>query len=680
MALKHATRIPVTQLSYGPMGHTALVHFALADGRAFSVSATLANVGNDALLLQSSIVDVRGGRYATRVIGDERIPAELGNRLAQDPGTRHSLVRRALDETFSTGQLPYPDAIALRSDIASTMTVDRGEIALRLAFADVSIRCDVRLMLRGEPAGAVGLPSWIPRCGIEGTLVAERCHYAIAGGIATSFGILGLDEDRILIHLDDATDIHVWSIQGSLHAVIARADGQREEYGDVRLTPTATWTSRYTFHDFAEAWHVHIPRAEVELDLRAALADQELVTVTTREPRWQGRCEVDGTVCGRRSSGVAYVVQSPLKPKETLHEFFATIPREVVRALHRELPLPLSHDSVVALMGDGFARYMSDIDLEEFQRSLIAPIREILDRKGKAWRSYVAVLCFHALRGDKRRTDVIQWLLALAEVVHVGSLIVDDVEDASPTRRGGPSCHIAHGVPLAINAGSFCYFVWQSWLARLDVPSADKLRIYELYFEFMRVGHLGQALDLQGVSPTQAEEIGAFGDVSRLMRQLKSIYVLKTGAPASVFAQIGAILAGGGKPQVRAIAELFEAIGIAFQIMDDVQNLKGFVGDSKHCEDLIQAKITMPLLEAMQVLDSSARRDLWQRVVSCAQQPELVPSIIAVLERCDAFGACRRQAQRLLDEAWHAADPLLEASIAKIMIRAFCLYVVDCLG
>jgi geranylgeranyl pyrophosphate synthase len=271
-------------------------------------------------------------------------------------------------------------------------------------------------------------------------------------------------------------------------------------------------------------------------------------------------------------------------------------------------------------------------------------------------------------------------MLFRSEVIHVGSLIVDDVEDASPTRRGGPACHVAHGVPLAINAGSFCYFAWQAWFGRLDIAAAAKLQLYETYFEFMRLAHLGQALDLQGFTRGMIEELVATGDVTLLARQMRSVYLLKTGAPASVFARLGAIVAGGGAAQVRALGELFEALGLAFQIMDDVQNLKGFHGDPKHCEDLAQAKVTMPVIEALRVLELPERRALWARIGRCGQEPGLIPGIVETLDRCGAFAACRAQAHQLLDDAWRAAAPLVEDSIAKLMLRSFCLYVVESLG
>lgn len=663
----------------------ALVHVTLADGRAFSLSAALVRLPGSAYLLRSSLTDVDRRRCATLVIGDRRVPAVLHEQLDREPGSRHPLVRRALGEVLATGRLPYPDAMADPSIVGSScdfagnrliVSADAARsVELRLAYPGERIACELTLVPRQSPIAHGGV-SWVPRCDVEGTIALDGVPHEIAQGTATCFEAFGPEHDRVVIHLDDATEIHAW--RG--WAIITGATRDPEEHDDVTLTPLATWTSLYTFHDYAVAWRFHIPAAHVDLELRAVFDDQELVTVTANEPLWHGRCDVTGTVAGRRVTGVAYLQQTARDAAATLPEFFAAIPRETLRVIHHQLPLPLAFEHVLAMLGDDLGRYVRDVDLGEFQRILIQPIREILDRKGKAWRSYTAVVCYYALRGDKWRQDVIDVLLGLAEVIHAGSLIVDDVEDASPTRRGGPSCHVAHGVPIAINAGTFCYFVWQAWFARLDISAAAKLQIYEIYFEFMRMGHLGQALDIQGFTRGMAEEIVATGDVALLARQMKNVYLLKTGAPASVFARMGAIVAGGGEAQVRAVGDLFEALGIAFQIMDDVQNLKGFQGDPKHCEDLAQAKVTMPVLEAMRVLELRERRDLWDRIGRCGQEPALVPSIIDTLERCGAFTACRDQAHVLLEDAWRAAAPLLEDSVAKIMLRSFCLYVVECLG
>ena len=702
----------------------AQVHFALADGRAFSLSAALvrlpaASGAAPAYLLRSSLTDVSGQRCATLSIGDRRAPEILHERAGREPGSRHPQTIRALQEVLATGRLPYPDATSDRLAVATDrgscelagnrmIALPSGGHQLRLEYPDEQIVCELTLLPltssieRGgiERGGHDLLSSWSPRFDAQGTIALRGVPHAIAQATGTYFQASGPDRDRMVVHLDDGTDIHAWRgtaedprtggraiVVGAEREAAEReaaehdtAEHDAAEHDDVTLAPLATWTSLYTFHDYAVAWRLRIPAAQIDLELRAAVADQELVTVTASDPLWRGRCDVTGTVAGRPVTGVAYLEQVARDAAATLPELFAAVPREALRVIHQQLPLPLASEHVLGLLGGDRGRYVRDVDPEELQRILIQPIREILDRKGKAWRSYTGVVCYYALRGDRRRQDIIDVLLGLAEVIHVGSLIVDDVEDASATRRGGPACHVAHGVPIAINAGTFCYFVWQAWFARVDVPSAARLQIYEIYFEFMRMGHLGQALDIQGFTRGMSEEIVATGDVALLARQMKNVYLLKTGAPASVFARIGAILAGGGVAQVSAVGDLFEALGIAFQIMDDVQNLKGFQGDPKHCEDLAQAKVTMPVLEAMRVLALPERRDLWAQIQRCGQEPELVPRIVDTLERCGAFTACRDQAHVLLEGAWQQAAPLLEDSVAKIMLRSFCSYVVECLG
>ena len=680
----------------------AQVHVALADGRAFSLSVASVrfseavnlsgsqplsigsadedvglactetrlfhNLSGEAHLSWSCLADVERRRCATLVVGNPSVPSVLRERLVREPGSRHPLVRRALAEVLAAGRLPYPDTIGAPSEIVRTAD----GVELRIAFPDERIACELVLAPGRPGAGERSLASWIPRCDVEGTIVIDGIPHA-ARGTGTYFEASAPSHERAIVHLDD-TDIHVWRDGARVRAIV---DGA--EYG-ASLTPLATWTSHYTFHDFGVAWRLHIPEAQVEVELRATFNEQELVTMTAGEPLWRGRCDVTGAVAGRRVGGVAFLEQTARDAAATLPDFFATIPRETRRAIQRELPLPLTIESVLAILGGDLGRYVRDVDREEFQRILIQPIRDIMDRMGKAWRSYGAVMCYHALRGDKFRRDSIDALLALTEVIHVGSLIVDDVEDDSPTRRGGPACHVAHSVPIAINAGTFCYFVWQSWFARLGLGSAAKLQIYESYFEFMRLAHLGQALDIQGFTRSMTDEIVETGEVALLTRQMQNVYVLKTGAPASVFARIGAIVAGGSEVAVRALGELFEALGIAFQIMDDVQNLKGFVGDPKHCEDLTHTKVTMPVLEAMRVLEQRDRRDLWERIVRCGQEPLLVPSIVDTLDRCGAFAACRDQANVLIENAWRGVAPLLEDSIAKVMLRSFCFYVVECLG
>jgi geranylgeranyl pyrophosphate synthase len=307
-------------------------------------------------------------------------------------------------------------------------------------------------------------------------------------------------------------------------------------------------------------------------------------------------------------------------------------------------------------------------------RALVDPIREISDRGGKGWRSYAALACIDVVGGDSRKFG--HWL-AMPELLHVGSLIVDDVEDCSDVRRGGPTCHRLYGQSRAINAGSAAYFLAEPPVSRDDLPAEAKLRIYRLYFDAMRAGHAGQALDLEGLSD-EAEIAVESGNALELERQVLAVHRLKTAVPAGMMARVGAILGGGSDAQIEALGDFFEAVGLAFQIVDDVLNLRGFEGDLKQRgEDIRQGKITLPIAVGFSRLELEARRWLWNSLRSHASEPDAVEGAIGLLEGAGAVEECMRLAQTHVEDAWRALDPVLDASQAKVMFRAFSWFVLE---
>lgn len=82
------------------------------------------------------------------------------------------------------------------------------------------------------------------------------------------------------------------------------------------------------------------------------------------------------------------------------------------------------------------------------------PVWDLLDRGGKRWRPTLCMLIAELY--GKPRQSVFE-LSALIELMHNGSLILDDIEDDSLHRRGKECVHILHGVDVSINAGSFMY-------------------------------------------------------------------------------------------------------------------------------------------------------------------------------------------------------------------------------
>ena len=267
--------------------------------------------------------------------------------------------------------------------------------------------------------------------------------------------------------------------------------------------------------------------------------------------------------------------------------------------------------------------------------------------------------------------------MALPEILHVGSLIVDDVEDESTIRRGEPTCHVTHGIPTAINAGTAAYFLAEPRCSTKISPAEAKLRIYRLYFDTMRAGHAGQALDIGNPEALALRAVQS-GSSAELEARVLALHRLKTAVPAGMLARTGAVLGGGSEQQIEGLGRFFEAVGLAFQIMDDVLNLRGFEGDLKERgEDIRNGKLTLPIVKALGILPLSRREWLWETLQSRPSDRALVASVIEELERIGAISACADMARTLVEEAWSQLDPILEDSQFKVTFRAFGWYVLD---
>ena len=190
----------------------------------------------------------------------------------------------------------------------------------------------------------------------------------------------------------------------------------------------------------------------------------------------------------------------------------------------------------------------------------------------------------------------------------VGSLIVDDIQDKSETRRGGPCAHLIYGEPLCINAGTAAYFQCEQLLSVPGLSEADQVKCYKLYFAALRGGHAGQALDIYG-NDYIMDEVVETGNASVLEQRICAIHRLKTAVPAGTLARMGSLVGGGTPSQIEAVGRFMEAVGVAFQIMDDVLNLRGIYSNKadKNAgallktlgEDIVDGKVTMPVLHVL---------------------------------------------------------------------------------
>ncbi|MFT3697941.1 MAG: polyprenyl synthetase family protein [Kofleriaceae bacterium] len=238
-------------------------------------------------------------------------------------------------------------------------------------------------------------------------------------------------------------------------------------------------------------------------------------------------------------------------------------PRALV-ALHR------------ALAPGGASALDQRVSPDVWRAALAGPAAEILARPGKALRELIVQAGW--VLGGGRGECPPQIPLAL-EVLHVGSLVIDDIEDGSTERRGGPALHCLVGEPLAINTGSWMYF-WA--LAELSAIDPELVAIAA---RALVKCHQGQALDLSvRITDVPRAEVPAI---------VETCTRLKTGQLCRLAAELGARAAGGDAETIAAIGDFAERMGMGLQMLDDLGCLRG-ERRAKGEEDLRNARPTWP--------------------------------------------------------------------------------------
>jgi geranylgeranyl pyrophosphate synthase len=225
----------------------------------------------------------------------------------------------------------------------------------------------------------------------------------------------------------------------------------------------------------------------------------------------------------------------------------------------------------------------AEVPIELWRKMLVDPVHELLLRPGKGFRARLTEIAFRLAGGQGQPPPA---LAAMLEVVHAGSMIIDDIEDASIERRGAPTVHRIHGVPIALNAGNWMYFAPFALLRDLGLDATAELQLHRRMSRVLLDCHFGQALDL-GARP---------GDVAQaqIPDVVTAMSVLKTGRLLALAAEAGAITAGASDARAGAIADFGEALGVGLQMLDDLGNLSGRAPADKRYEDLRRGRLTWP--------------------------------------------------------------------------------------
>lgn len=309
--------------------------------------------------------------------------------------------------------------------------------------------------------------------------------------------------------------------------------------------------------------------------------------------------------------------------------------------------------------------------------ALIDPVRYLIDAGGQRWRHGLMLLVVDVLGGDSEHFAP---LAAAVEAIHTGSLVVDDVEDEADLRRGQPAAHHVFGIPLALNAATAAYFAFDTAIrATASHDAVLRTALYETYLTALKAAHAGQALDLQGHG-SEMDRALSCGDAEALLSCVRLTHRLKSGAVVGASLRMAGQVTGAGEELCDALFAFGSAVGTAYQITDDVADLRGARRAGKATkrigEDLRNGKVTMPLAHAVTLLPREEAARMWGRVREASVDDPAVEKMRARLEECGALDACMTEADGLLTLTWRQLAPLLPASSRAELVPAMAKHIV----
>ena len=341
--------------------------------------------------------------------------------------------------------------------------------------------------------------------------------------------------------------------------------------------------------------------------------------------------------------------------------------RLVDKAIEKYIPRVFLENSL--LFNINPPRYSNN--LESINKGIAEPVWEILDRGGKRWRPALFLLICEAL--GKNSEDCLDFAI-IPEVIHNGTLIVDDIEDSSELRRGKLCTYKIFGVDIAVNAGNAMYYLPLLPLIekKEKLPAESTRDIYEVYVQEMINLSLGQAMDItwhRGIA--NADELNE--------EDYLQMCAYKTGTLARMAAKISAIVANANEELVEKLGRFAESIGIAFKMQDDVLDLigkefaikKGGVG-----QDITEGKRTLMVIHTLKNANSPDRKRLIQILEMHTSDQNLRDEAISLLQKYNSIEHVRKTASRIVEQSWNEVSKLLPSSEAKEKLKAFAEFLI----
>lgn len=276
---------------------------------------------------------------------------------------------------------------------------------------------------------------------------------------------------------------------------------------------------------------------------------------------------------------------------------------------------------------------------------------------GKRLRPALLLLCAQAAGGVTREHLV---LATVVEMIHTATLVHDDVLDSADLRRHLETVNARYGVHASVLLGDFLFTHAFYLASTLSSTLACQT--------------IGRATNL--VCEGELRQVASAGNMAVGEAEYLSMIEAKTAELCACCCQLGASYAGASSDVAAALARYGRALGIAFQIVDDLLDLVGDEATTGKSlgSDLAQQKLTLPLIRLLSQFDDGRRRQAVEELQNAnGRGRELLESWFL---HSDALEYARRKAEAYAEQA-RAELNCLAASPAAAVLRKLTEFVVD---
>lgn len=245
-------------------------------------------------------------------------------------------------------------------------------------------------------------------------------------------------------------------------------------------------------------------------------------------------------------------------------------------------------------------------------------------------------------------------LAATVEFIHTATLLHDDVVDESAQRRGRPTANLLWDNKSSVLVGDYLFS--RSFQLMTETGSMDVLRILSDASATIAEGEVLQLTAAQNLATDEAVYL-------QVIRG-------KTAALFAAAMEVGGVIAGAPDAQVRALFDYGDALGIAFQIVDD---LLDYQGQSKATgknvgDDFRERKLTLPVIKAVALADSEERA-FWIRTIERGRQEDGdLDHALALLHKHGTLEMTRREAIAWAQKAKSALGVLPSHDIRDMLL------------